>query len=152
LVRHFKVPMAALAASGLISLIVAASDYRQANTAREAALYAEDHLRGETGKIWFQSHWGFQYYMQQWGATPLNSRDSEITSGDMMLIPANNVLIVAIPSEKVFPPEQIDFPTFPFLTTMGRGTGASFYSSIRGPIPWAIDRVPPEMYYVARFR
>ena len=101
--------------------------------------------QAELGTVWFQSHWGFQYYMQQWGAKPLNARDSEITSGDLMIVPANNTAIVAIPSDKVFPPEEQTFAVFPFITTMGRGTGAAFYSSIRGPIPWAIDRIPPEM-------
>ena len=139
-------------AAAIVSFLVAAADYRQANTAREAARAFEQRFRADPAKVWFQSHWGFQYYMQQWGATPLNSLDSEITSGDVMIVPANNVLIVSIPRDKVFAPEEVNFSTLPFLTAMGRGTGASLYSSIRGPLPWAIDRVPLETYYVARFR
>ncbi len=151
-VRQLELRRWAIVATALVSLLVATADYRQANTAREASRNFAQRFQSEPGKVWFQSHWGFQYYMQQWGATPLNSRDSEITSGDIMTIPANNTLTIAIPRDKVFAPEEVNFATMPFITTMGRGTGASFYSSIRGPIPWAIDRVPPEMYYVARFR
>jgi len=139
-------------AVAILSLGVAGADYRQANTAREASRAFEQRFHSDPGKIWFQSHWGFQYYMQQWGATPLNSRDSEVASGDVIIVPANNTLIIPIPRERVFAPEEVNFSIVPFVTTVGRGTGASFYSSIRGPVPWAIDRVPPEMYYVARFR
>jgi 4-amino-4-deoxy-L-arabinose transferase-like glycosyltransferase len=152
IVRHFSIRAWQIVAVAIISFIVAAADYRQANSAREAAHTFEQRFRSDPGKIWFQSHWGFQYYMQQWGATPLNARDSEIASGDVMIVPANNVLIVSLDAEKAFTPEQINFAVLPFVSTLGRGTGASFYSSIRGPIPWAINRVGPEMYYVARFR
>jgi hypothetical protein len=139
-------------AAAIVSLLIAAADYQQANTAREAARQFQERFHAELGTKWFQSHWGFQYYMQQWGAKPLNAADSEITSGDVIMIPANNSLITPIPPDRVFTPEEINFPTLPLISTHGRSTGAAFYSSLRGPVPWVIDHVGPEMYYAARFR
>jgi 4-amino-4-deoxy-L-arabinose transferase-like glycosyltransferase len=143
---------ARLSFAALVALVVTVADYQQAGTAREAAAFSRERFKEQYSTVWFQSHWGFQYYMQQWGATPINSLDSEISSGDVIVVPANNTAIVAIPTDKVFPPEQQNFPVLPFVTTMGRGTGAAFYTSVRGPLPWAIDRAPAELYYIARFR
>ena len=90
--------------------------------------------------------------MQNWGAKPWNAAASEIVSGDIMVIPLNNSAVIDIPRAKILAPEQASFATLPFITTFGRGTGASFYSGVRGPVPWAIDSVPLEVYQFARFR
>ncbi|MEY2492772.1 MAG: hypothetical protein QOH24_1723 [Verrucomicrobiota bacterium] len=151
--RRFSWKMATqITLAAAVSLAIAFADYRAANSAREAAHQFEGQFRAEPGTVWFQSHWGFQFYMQQWGARALNMFNSEITSGDVMIVPANNTAVFNIPPEKVYPPEEVNFSTMPFLTTIGIRTGASFYSSVRGPLPWMLGRAPAEMYYVARFR
>ena len=136
----------------LISLWIVWADYRQANTARDAARQFRDEFRGELGTVWFGSHWGFQYYMQQWGAVPLNANGSQIYSGDPFIFPANNASLVSVPYEKLIFIRKAEFPTLPLVSTNGRRTGAGFYSSLRGTIPWAVDRVLPETYYVMRFK
>jgi len=145
--RYGRVALAAT-----VSLIITAADYRQAETARDAAREFQRRFQTEPGTVWFESHWGFQYYMQQWGATALNAVDSEINSGDVLIFPSNNTSIIPLPIQRIFPPDTVGFPTRPLVSTNGRGTGAAFYSSARGPLPWAIDHVPPEVYYVAKFR
>jgi hypothetical protein len=141
-----------IALAAMVSFTIAFADYRVANTAREAAHQFETQFRAEPGTVWFQSHWGFQFYMQQWGARALNMFNSEITTGDVMVVPANNTAVLNIPPEKVYPPEEVNFSTLPYFSTIGIRTGASFYSSVRGPLPWMFGRAPAEMYYVARFR
>lgn len=143
--------MLILLAAG-VSLAIACADYRTANTARTAAREFEERFGAEPGTVWFESHWGFQYYMQQWGARALNIFNADINTGDVMIIPANNTAVLNISPEKVYSPEEVKFSTVPFLTTIGLRTGACFYSSVRGPLPWMLGRVPPEVYYVARFR
>lgn len=142
----------AIIVAAAVSLGVTLADYRVANTAQEASRQFQKRFQGERGTIWFQSHWGFQFYMQQWGARALNLSNPQVSSGDVMIIPANNTAVISVPEEEVYQPEQINFPTVPLVSTVGFGTGASFYSSVRGPLPWMFGRVPPEMYYVARFR
>jgi hypothetical protein len=134
------------------SLIIAAADFRQANSAREAAAIFHREFQTESSTVWFQSHWGFQFYMQQWGAKPVNALTVQFRPSDIIVIPANNTAIISINLEEVFPPQTIEIPVLPLITTFGRGTGACFYSSIRGPVPWAVDHVGPELYYIARFR
>jgi hypothetical protein len=135
-----------------VSLIIAAADYRQAESARDASHKFQERFQADPGTTWFESHWGFQYYMQQWGAQALDAAGSEIQPNDVLVLPSNNTAVVPLPLEKLSPFETVDFPLPPFFSTHGRGTGAAFYSSTHGPIPWAIDHVRPETYYVARFR
>jgi 4-amino-4-deoxy-L-arabinose transferase-like glycosyltransferase len=136
----------------IVSLLITAADYRQATSAKDASVEFQKRFEGEPGTTWFESHWGFQYYMQQWGAKALNAADSEIYSNDVLVLPANSSSVIPLPIEKMFPFETVEFPLFPLISTHGRGTGAAFYSSGRGPIPWSVGRVQPEIYYTARFR
>lgn len=142
----------ALSVAATVSIAVTAADFVQANSARTAAQAFRNQFRGEPASVWFQSHWGFQYYMQRWGAYPTNVLNFRFSSKDIIIIPANNTGIRQIDVSEVFTPEQFEFPLLPWITTFARSSGACFYSSTRGPLPWAIDRVPPEMFYVARFR
>ncbi len=141
-----------LAPAALVSFVVAFADLEQANSARTAAAEFQKRFHDQRVTIWFQSHWGFQYYMQQWGAKVFDARDVQVESGDIMIVPANASAITAISVDKIFPPEEVNFNVLPFVSTNGLWSGAGFYSSIRGPIPWAIAQVEPEKYYVARFR
>jgi hypothetical protein len=136
----------------LIALWITWADYRQANTARDAARQFRDEFRAELGTVWFGSHWGFQYYMEQWNAVPLNANGSQIYSGDPFIFPANNASLVPVPNERLIFIRKSDFPTLPLVSTHGRRTGAGFYSSLRGTVPWTVDRVIPETYYVMRFK
>ncbi len=150
--KHSFLCHARVVFAAAVSLALTAADYWQAKTGQDASREFQRRFESELSTIWFESHWGFQFYMQKWGATPLNAANSEITSGDVIVFPSNNSSIIPLPMERIFPPETVTFPTLPLASTHGRGTGAAFYSSTRGPLPWAIDRVPPETYYVARFR
>ena len=135
-----------------VSLTIAWADYRQADTAREASHEFQQRFQANLGSTWFESHWGFHYYMQKWSAVPLNAIDSEVNDGDRLIFPANNTSIIPVSMEKLSPIETKQFSTLPFISTHGRGTGAAFYSSVRGVLPWTVDRVPPEIYYVTTFR
>jgi 4-amino-4-deoxy-L-arabinose transferase-like glycosyltransferase len=139
-------------AGAILALLLTSADFREAQVVRKVSDIFRQRFAAEEGTVWFQSHWGFQYYVQQWGARPLNVAHSEIVSGDVMLVPANNTGVVPISSDRVFPIEELTFASFPLITTHVAATGAGFYSSVRGPLPWAMDYVPPGTYYMARFR
>jgi 4-amino-4-deoxy-L-arabinose transferase-like glycosyltransferase len=149
---HVILSVARILIAATMSLVIVAADYRQAKTGQEASREFQTRFQGENVTVWFESHWGFQYYMQQWGARPLDATNSEIFSGDVLVFPMYNTSVFPLPMENLFPFEEVKFPTLPFVSTHGRGTGAAFYSSSRGPLPWSIDHVAPETYFVARFR
>jgi len=131
--------------AALVSLLVTTADYKLANTARLASSYFQNQFQTEPGTVWFEGHWGFQYYMEQWRAKPVDQNEGGIVSGDVVIIPVNNtnISLPATPGR----PEQVNFPQF-LLATMSPETGAGFYSSRWGPLPWLLARIPPEPYLV----
>jgi hypothetical protein len=146
--RHWwPIPVAAL-----VSLLSTIGDYRLASTARLAASQFQQRFRDESGTIWFEGHWGFQYYMQQWVAKPLDLEQHGLASGDVLIVPINNTNVSRKPaSPRVASFEEVNYDQF-FATTMNRELGAGFYSSKWGPLPWLIGSVPPEHYLIFRIK
>ena len=76
--------------SALVSLLITIGDYKLANTARQAASKFQERFQNQSGNVWFEGHWGFQYYMQQWNAKPLDAKQGGLVSGDVLIVPINN--------------------------------------------------------------
>ena len=74
-----------------------------------------------------------------------------IVSGDLLIIPVNNTNISRTLPATTARPEQVNVPQF-LLATMSPETGAGFYSSRWGPLPWSFARIPPERYLVFRVK
>jgi hypothetical protein len=140
------------APAALVSLLVALADYQLANSARTAAATISEQFANSAVTVWFQGHWGFQYYAQSNGLRAFDSTHSEVRRGDLMVLPFNNTNLIPIPPDKTERLTVIEVPVFPWITTMGKATGAGFYMDILGPLPFAVGVVPPEKYYVLRFK
>jgi hypothetical protein len=135
--------------AALVSLLVTTADYKLANTARLASSYFQNRFQTEPGTVWFEGHWGFQYYMEQWRAKPVDQNERGMVSGDLVIIPVNNTNI-SLPAT-TGRTELVNFSQF-LLATMSPETGAGFYSSRWGPLPWVFARIPPEPYLVFRVK
>jgi hypothetical protein len=89
--------------------------------------------------------------MEQWRAKPVDQNQRVIVSGDLVIIPGTNTNI-SLPSPATTDlMEQVNFSQF-LLATMSLETGAGFYSSRWGPLPWVFARIPPEPYLVFRVK
>ena len=138
--------------AALVSLLITIGDYKLANTARIAASQFQERCHVELGSIWFEGHWGFQYYMQQWNAKPLDRTQPTIASGDVLIVPINNANIWSPSPVLLMPsPGQVNFPQFP-VTTMNWEIHAGFYASNWGPLPWVVASAPPEHYLIFRIK
>jgi hypothetical protein len=90
--------------------------------------------------------------MEQWRVKPVDQNQRGIVSGDLVIIPVNNTNISrTLTATTGRPAEQVNFPQF-LLATMSPETGAGFYSSGWGPLPWSFARIPPERYLVFRVK
>jgi hypothetical protein len=138
--------------AAVVSLLIAVADHQLANTAREASRQFHARFQTERGTVWFEGHWGFHYYAQQWRAKPLDLENAIPASGDIVIVPSNGMNLTTIPKDRVVSWETAELRLFPFITTFTKGTGAGFYSSLRGPLPFAITSVPNERYYVMRVK
>src|SRR5262245_39217367 len=131
-----------LVGSAVLSLLVAYADVAFANTARTAAerIYAS---YGVGRKIWFQGHWGFQYYMQQMGAVPIDVKAFTPMVGDVVVVPGTNTNLYGMP--KAWPVlRTLDIPSSNWLSTMSFELGAGFYADVFGPLPFVVAPVKPE--------
>ena len=141
--------MLPLAPSVLLALFVAASDFAWANSAREAADRVNAAWHRSDRQVWFQGHWGFQWYMQEYGYRPFDFKDPRVSRGDVIIIPTNNTNVRGVDRRFVSPLPEIAVATHGWLSTMSLDIGAGYYSHIDAPLPFAFGTVGPERYYVA---
>ena len=140
-----------LAASAALSLLVARADFLFARAVRESARETCSELRTPGRTLWFEGHWGFQYYMEQSGASAINLANPALEPGDTFVVPANNANLHSPRLNISAPREIITVPKSRFLATMEGSVGAGFYASLTGPLPFAFGRVPPEQVVVFSF-
>ncbi len=129
--------------AAVLALLVARADCLMAVAVRESAQEVCNQRQPTDGTLWFQGHWGFQYYMEAGGAHPLDIKHSSLKPGDNLALPANNTSLQPNLSRMIL--RGTLFVAGPhLLTTWSQPTGAGFYASIWGPLPFAFGRVPPE--------
>ena len=141
----------ALMVSGALSISVAAGDTRLANLAREAAHSVHLQTSNEFGTLWYEGHWGFQYYMEQLGALPVDKENVQVRPGDFVVVPENNTELAGLPDDVLVRRETVlRFANPSLATTTGSQVGAGFYSSYWGPLPFTFGPAPPEQYILVR--
>jgi 4-amino-4-deoxy-L-arabinose transferase-like glycosyltransferase len=140
------------ATAALLSLLVSLADYQLANSGRAAATTIKKKFGNSSTAVWFQGHWGFQYYAQANGLRAFEATHSQVRAGDLMVLPFNNTNLIPIPKDKAERLTIIELPAFPWIATMGKAVGAGFYMDILGPLPFAFGAVPTEKYYILRWK
>jgi hypothetical protein len=149
--RHFSTKLAAtVLSSTVLTIWVTQSDANLANAGRIAANTVFADLRNSDTPIYFEGHWGFQYYMQQFGAKPADLRHTPFHSGDYLIIPENTTNSFGPPPGFQLDGSLLQFDLPAGVITMSQPVGAGFYASVWGPLPYAFAPVPPERYFRAR--
>jgi 4-amino-4-deoxy-L-arabinose transferase-like glycosyltransferase len=153
--RPARLGMWAIAASlvvcGVLSVWVTCGDTALADSGREAARIVHDKTAGEPGKVLFFGHWGFQYYMQLLGALPVDVKHmKDLTAGDFVVRPENNVNMVPISPDVARSGEVITLRDRWWTTTMRQERAAGFYGSFWGAMPFTWGSVPDEHYLLIR--
>jgi 4-amino-4-deoxy-L-arabinose transferase-like glycosyltransferase len=139
---------APLALALAASLMVAWADYQLANSARDGAkTIALRYARGP-GQLWFQGHWGFQYYLEERGGKPLVWNNLRIAAADTVVFPFNNTGLRFMPEDKFAVVEDFRYTPSPVVSTMTLGPGAGFYASEWGPLPFMLFPSRDERYQV----
>ena len=139
--------------AAVLSLLVGFADYRLADSGRIAVTKIKAQFASfPATTIWFQGHWGFQYYAQENGFVPFDVNHPLMRSGDLMILPSNNTNLKPNPENTFDRTAIIEVPVLPGIATMNRELGAGFYMDILGPLPFSFGTVPPEKYYILRFK
>jgi len=140
----------ALLVSGVLSIWLAGAEAHLANLTREAVRTIQARNKGKVGTLWYEGHWGFQYYMEQAGARPVDDRDYQLRSGDLVVVPENNIEIADLPPDLYVQVTTLEVANPSLATTISWSRGAGFYSSFLGPLPFTFGPVPPERYALLR--
>lgn len=140
----------ALGFSGIFSLIVAGGDTALANSQRRAAEIAVEKTGKVTGALWFEEHWGFQYYIERSEAKPLNMDDPKARAGDYLVLPHSNVNLKPVPASEIIGKEEFELNPEAWASTIDPWHRAGFYSSYWGPLPYFVGKPPTERYTVVR--
>jgi 4-amino-4-deoxy-L-arabinose transferase-like glycosyltransferase len=139
-----------LLACAIVSFSVAWADATLANTARSAASEITKRYGGRELPLWFQGHWGFQYYMQNKGGKPIDFRWAGLEKGALVVIPTNNTNTLSMPPGLSEISDTLEHHPFRWISTMNILTGAGFYSSLYGPLPLVFGVSPPERYIIVK--
>lgn len=148
--KHIKryIAFSLIGIAGLIAVATVHADYIWAGQVRIAA--REISLKySKERKVWFQGHWGFQYYMEQLGATPMNLMGSEVQTGDIVIIPVNNTALAYL-NKRFVMIEDFYYPHESFLATMSPNRTGGFYASDWGPMPYVVETPGKDRYLVFR--
>ena len=138
--------IAGVAAAAVVAMGVGWADFEYANSARQAARVIHEKYRGNPRGLWFEGHWGFQYYMDALGAKAIDSHATQLYPGDIIVIPENNTNVSPAPEGRTRLVETIEVPGGRWISTMRLGAG--LYSDAFGLLPFTVGRVPAERYKV----
>jgi 4-amino-4-deoxy-L-arabinose transferase-like glycosyltransferase len=135
-----------------LSLRLAQADTRLAETNRLAAeqLWVQYHKPGNT--VWFEGHWGFQYYLEKKGGKSIDLNDPKKAAGDILIIPANASNLYVPPLDLVRLVAKVDYLPDTCCATMNKLAGAGFYASVHGPLPFVIGRLEPDRFYIFEYK
>jgi len=141
-------PTIACIVAAIFAFLVAQSDFVLATAARQSAVQTSQRYTRPGRDLWFQGHWGFQYYMGELGGISEDRKQSKIRPGDFLVVPLDNCNL----SPPDAPGDDLHFAGPRFLTTMNINIGAGFYTAQGGPLPFAFGHVPSEDVIVYQWR
>jgi len=146
--RKLVVPLSVLS---LFTFIVLAADSSLATNSKTMGQKLGSRFTSSSSTLWFQGHWGFQYYMEKEGGKPVDFRYPGFKEGDIMVVPINNTNVKLIERDRMNLVQTIDKPSFPFCATMNKFSQAGFYSDLWGILPFSFGPIPPEKYLIFQF-
>lgn len=142
----------ALIPAGVLAMAVAYADYTQANVFRSAAYQLSKDFGGPNHTLWYQGHWGFQYYMDKVGGKHTRTTGIDVSDGDFFVSPFYNTAMHNLHSGIVRNTWYLKMPQFGWLTAWNPQVGAGYYADSWGPMPFVITRVPDEQFVIAAIK
>ncbi|MGD9645644.1 MAG: ArnT family glycosyltransferase [Pirellulales bacterium] len=128
-----------------VALLVSWGDFRFAVAQRQLARAALEKTANTPGHVYFQGHWGFQYYIQRGGAIALKLDSEIVFTRDVMIVPMNNSNINLLPENLVEVRDRALAPLASPAVTISPQQGAGFYFGHRDvPLPWRLVWAPDE--------
>lgn len=132
------------------SLLAATADYRYANSIRSVVGQITREWHDGSQQLFFQGHWGMQYYLEEAGGIAFDDRESQVLCGDLMVQPAFASSAGALDPGSYTREKLYQVMPMPWLSTFNRDLRAGFHSSVFGPLPFAFGAIPQDGVAVYR--
>jgi len=138
--------------SGAVALSLAVTDYSMANSARLAAEQIAADYKTTDHQLWFEGHWGFQYYLEKLGGRPLDVERSILQPGDIVVVPWVNDSFTTFPAGTVGWVGHLEYEQRSWINLMGENQygSAGFSGAGFGPLPFVPGKVAARDYYVLK--
>jgi len=133
-----------------LSLYVALADFQLAGLGKTAAESLHEKLGPLFKSVYFEGHWGFQYYLQQLGGIPLDKSNMHLSPTDAVILPLGNSNIFPLSQRDAALWNELDLQYPARVAIMSGPAGAGFYSDGWGPAPYLIGPPPVERYLIYR--
>ena len=137
-----------IVAATALSMFVAKVDYDLAGAGRSAAALLASRFQRAGKTLWFEGHWGFQYYMEQHSARALEWPFLYAVPGDFVVVPKEAVNTYDFSKDLARLVDIVDFRPNVSSSTMSGSAGAGFYAAVYGPFPFSCGPIDPERYYI----
>ena len=138
----------ALALCAIFALLTESADFSAAVAVRTSAGQVLEKYASASGTLWYEGHWGFQYYMNRAGASAMDYEHPGLRPGDHVVVPANNTNLQPPDPQLSDLTDTFTVPVSSPLSTFNTWTGAGFYAASMGPLPFTFGSVPAEIVRV----
>jgi 4-amino-4-deoxy-L-arabinose transferase-like glycosyltransferase len=141
--------------AGAVSLLLVNADYDTANSQRAAALQLGARYRAPGKTTWyrFSNHWGFQYYIEMFGARAVEEKSPAYSPGDILIV-ASNIQdfdpadFDATHAKQLRLIETGEVVGNRHLSTSDANAEAGFYGTCIGVLPFAIGDIGSQNFEV----
>jgi len=153
--KHFLPLVLPALVGGAISLLLVKADYDTAASQRTAALQLGARYRSPGKTTWyrFNNHWGFQYYIELFGARAVEEKSPACAAGDILII-ASDVRDFDAANFDATHSEQLrligtgEVVGRRHCSTADANADAGFYGTCIGVLPFAVGNIAPQDYEV----
>lgn len=154
--RNHVLPLALPAfVAGSISLLLVKADYDTANSHRAAARQLGARYRSPGKSTWyrFNNHWGFQYYIEQFGARAVDDKFPAYSTGDILIVASNlqdfdPANFDATHARQLRLLETGEVVGRRRLSTTDPNAEAGFYGTCIGVLPFGVGDIPAQKFAV----
>jgi hypothetical protein len=135
-----------------LGIAILRADAAFASLGRRAATEVISTLVAQGHRVWFVGHWGFQWYAEEAGATPVTVTPPFPRKGDFVVICQNcnrgtAVVPMLLRDFRIAPVSQFG-DSAPGGRVMTEGAG--FFSNNHGYLPWTWGTAPLEAFFVGQ--
>ena len=134
--------------SVILTLLVTYADFASAFSQKRAAKEILNRYAAPNKTIWFQGHWGFQYYIEAMGAKPFNFNQPKVRDGEIVIVPVNNTNVRYLPEPPYKNTSRFKISKGQWVSVMDYSIRVGFHVGDIGGLPYCFGRIPLDEYVI----